>query len=79
MNKQLKSGLLVLIFSISMMIVLISSLTLRAEMVVSQEKRLGTMGISESRGVWLTNIDSDVLFTRERLKKISQNPEKVKF
>ena len=79
MNKQLKSGLLVLIFSITMMIVLISSLTLRAEVVVSQEKRLGTMGISESRGVWLTNIDSDVLFTRERLKKSLKTLRKLNF
>ncbi|EFA74365.1 hypothetical protein CRD_00101 [Raphidiopsis brookii D9] len=44
-----------------------------------KEKRLGKMGISESRGVWLTNIDSDVLFARERLKRSLKTLGKLNF
>ncbi|MBD2569596.1 glycoside hydrolase family 10 protein [Anabaena lutea] len=73
MYQRIKSGLFAAIVVLSMMTVVILSLPLKAQIASPQ----GTT--SELRGVWLTNIDSDVLFSSDRLKKSLQTLDDLNF
>ncbi|MHC5830266.1 MAG: glycoside hydrolase family 10 protein, partial [Nostoc sp.] len=57
-----KSLLFAVIVTLSVVATVILSLPLNAQI------NLPRRAVSELRGVWLTNIDSDVLFERARLK-----------
>uniref|UniRef100_UPI003EBDD2A5 glycoside hydrolase family 10 protein n=1 Tax=Okeanomitos corallinicola TaxID=3231550 RepID=UPI003EBDD2A5 len=62
----MKSGLFAAIFIFSLLTIVIVSIplkTIKAEIITTQKQK------TELRGVWLTNIDSDVLFDRDRLQK----------
>lgn len=73
MHQRIKSGLFAAIVFMSMMTVVMLSLPLKAQIASPQ-------GItSELRGVWLTNIDSDVLFESDRLKKSLQRLDDLNF
>jgi uncharacterized lipoprotein YddW (UPF0748 family) len=72
-RQKIKSGLLAAIALLSMIAVVILSVPVNAQTSVSQGKT------SELRGVWLTNIDSDVLFERERLQKSLQTLDDLNF
>jgi uncharacterized lipoprotein YddW (UPF0748 family) len=71
--QRIKSGLFAAIVVMSMMTVVMLSLPLKAQTAFPQ----GTT--SELRGVWLTNIDSDVLFESDRLKKSLQSLDDLNF
>ncbi|WP_071187230.1 glycoside hydrolase family 10 protein [Trichormus sp. NMC-1] len=73
MHQRIKSGLFAAIVVMSMMTVVMLSLPLKAQIASPQ----GTT--SELRGVWLTNIDSDVLFESQRLKKSLQTLDDLNF
>lgn len=68
-RKPIKTGFFAIILIFSMIIVMISSAPLQAKI----------SGISEIRGVWLTNIDSNVLFDSDRLKNSLQKLGRFKF
>lgn len=73
MRQSLKSGLFSAVFILSMLAVMILSLPLKAQTAIAQQQT------SELRGVWLTNIDSDVFFERDRLQKALQNLDTFNF
>ncbi|MBK1989599.1 glycoside hydrolase family 10 protein [Sphaerospermopsis aphanizomenoides BCCUSP55] len=72
-RQSLKSGLFAAIFILSMIAVMMLSLPLKAQTPIPDEQK------SELRGVWLTNIDSDVLFERDRLQKSLQTLDNFNF
>jgi uncharacterized lipoprotein YddW (UPF0748 family) len=64
-----KLGFLAVIMAMSMIAIIMPSFSLKAQMPNS----------TELRGVWLTNIDSDVLFARERLKQSLRTLQQFNF
>ncbi|WP_417118171.1 glycoside hydrolase family 10 protein [Nodularia spumigena] len=64
-----KQALFAVIVSLSMIVTVMLSLPLNAQ----------TIPKSELRGVWLTNIDSNVLFERDRLKNALQSLDELNF
>jgi uncharacterized lipoprotein YddW (UPF0748 family) len=64
-----KLGFLAIIMVVSMIAIIILSFPLNAQIPNS----------TELRGVWLTNIDSDVLFERERLKQSLRTLQQFNF
>ncbi|MDB9537033.1 glycoside hydrolase family 10 protein [Dolichospermum planctonicum CS-1226] len=64
-----KLGFLAVIMAMSMIAIIMPSFSLKAQMPNS----------TELRGVWLTNIDSDVLFERERLKQSLRTLQQFNF
>lgn len=62
-------GFLAVIMAMSMIAIIMPSFSLNAQMPNS----------TELRGVWLTNIDSDVLFARERLKQSLRTLQQFNF
>lgn len=73
MRQSLKSGLFSAVFILSMLAVMILSSPLKAQTPIAQQQT------SELRGVWLTNIDSDVLFERDRLQQALKNLDTLNF
>ncbi len=73
MRQSLKSGLFSAVFILSMLAVMILSLPLKAQTAIAQQQT------SELRGVWLTNIDSDVFFERDSLQKALQKLDTFNF
>ncbi|QYX32123.1 glycoside hydrolase family 10 protein [Sphaerospermopsis torques-reginae] len=61
---------------LSMIAVVMLSLPLKAQVIIPQRQ---TSETSELRGVWLTNIDSDVLFESDRLQKSLQRLQELNF
>ncbi|BAZ49129.1 hypothetical protein NIES4103_17400 [Nostoc sp. NIES-4103] len=68
-----KRALFAVIVSLSMVVTVMLSLPLNAQ--TTSARSLFT----ELRGVWLTNIDSDVLFERDRLKNALQRLDELNF
>ena len=66
----------VALLSLCLAIVLLLHLPLQ---VASQSQPVETPVETEVRGVWLTNVDSDVLFSRDRLSKALQRLAKLNF
>ena len=64
-----KLGFLAVIMAMSMIAIIMPSFSLKAQM----------PNTTELRGVWLTNIDSDVLFARERLKQSLRTLQQFNF
>lgn len=73
LRKRIKSGLFAVIFILSMVGVVMLSLPSKAQIQIPQGQT------SELRGVWLTNIDSDVLFEGDRLKAALKNLDQLNF
>ncbi|MFM2063272.1 MAG: hypothetical protein RLZZ507_2942 [Cyanobacteriota bacterium] len=72
MRQRIKSGLFAVIFMLSMVAVVMLSLPLQAQTTPQKQT-------SELRGVWLTNIDSDVLFESQRLLTSLQTLHNLNF
>ncbi|MEA5568454.1 glycoside hydrolase family 10 protein [Anabaena sp. UHCC 0399] len=72
-NQKSKPVFLAVMLVLSMVATVILSLPLNAQ--ITPNSSLA----SELRGVWLTNIDSDVLFERDRLKKSLQKLDELNF
>ncbi|MBD2167857.1 glycoside hydrolase family 10 protein [Calothrix membranacea FACHB-236] len=70
---QKKQALFAMIVTLSMVAAMMLSFPLNAQ--IPPARSLAT----ELRGVWLTNIDSDVLFERDRLKKSLQRLSELNF
>ncbi|MEH2066964.1 MAG: glycoside hydrolase family 10 protein [Nostoc sp.] len=68
-----KSGLFFVMVTLSVVTTVILSLPLNAQTIPQR------LPASELRGVWLTNIDSDVLFERDRLKGSLQRLDELNF
>jgi uncharacterized lipoprotein YddW (UPF0748 family) len=68
-----KSLLFVVMLTLSVITTLMVSFPLNAQINLPQTP------VSELRGVWLTNIDSDVLFERDRLKGSLQRLDELNF
>ncbi len=68
-----KSGLFAVIVTLSVVATVMLSFHLNAQINVPPKLA------SELRGVWLTNIDSDVLFERDRLKGSLQRLDELNF
>lgn len=73
MHQRLKSSWFAVIFILSMVAVVILSLPLTAEISIRPIHK------SELRGVWLTNIDSDVLFEGDRLENALKSLDELNF
>ncbi|MEA5554243.1 glycoside hydrolase family 10 protein [Anabaena cylindrica UHCC 0172] len=72
-RQRIKSGLFAAMVVLSMVAVVMLSLPLNAQTAIPQR------ATSELRGVWLTNIDSNVLFERDRLQKSLQTLDDLNF
>ncbi|WGV26228.1 glycoside hydrolase family 10 protein [Halotia branconii] len=72
-RSSIKQGLFAVVVSLSMLATVMLALPLNAQTTYSRS--LAT----ELRGVWLTNIDSNVLFERDRLKKSLQRLDELNF
>jgi uncharacterized lipoprotein YddW (UPF0748 family) len=70
---SIKRTLFAVVVSLSMLVTVILSLPLNAQ--TTSSRSLAT----ELRGVWLTNIDSNVLFERDRLKNSLQRLDELNF
>jgi uncharacterized lipoprotein YddW (UPF0748 family) len=73
MSQKRKQVSLALMVALTIMIVVVLSLPLNAQIAREQGRK------TELRGVWLTNIDSNVLFERHRLKKALQRLKELNF
>ncbi|MEA5503101.1 glycoside hydrolase family 10 protein [Halotia wernerae UHCC 0503] len=70
---SIKQSLFAVVVSLSLLATVILSLPLNAQ--ITSSRSLAT----ELRGVWLTNIDSNVLFERDRLKNSLQRLDQLNF
>ena len=76
-SQKLGTNSLVLLIALSLAVVVLLSSASYPE--TPNRIRTQNSQISELRGVWLTNIDSDVLFGRDRLTQALQTLDKLNF
>jgi len=66
-----------LLFIIAVAITCLSTILISLPLIA--QTNIGSLPSSELRGVWLTNIDSDVLFDKKRLKNALQDLNRLNF